>query len=122
MKTALLHYWLTNMRGGEKVLAALGEMLPEADLLSLGDRHLHAADGAAVVGHGGDHDVALLVKTLVHRRNLGQQLRLQRVDRVVELVEVASVASLVVFVARQHEFLKLTQGVDLALHFPSFSV
>ena len=30
MKTALLHYWLTNMRGGEKVLAALGEMFPES--------------------------------------------------------------------------------------------
>ena len=27
MKTALLHYWLTNVRGGEKVLAALGESL-----------------------------------------------------------------------------------------------
>ena len=34
MKTALLHYWLTNMRGGEKVLAALGEMLPEADIFT----------------------------------------------------------------------------------------
>ena len=34
MKTALLHYWLTNMRGGEKVLAALGEMLPEADIFA----------------------------------------------------------------------------------------
>ena len=30
MKTALLHYWLTNMRGGEKVLAALGEMFPKS--------------------------------------------------------------------------------------------
>lgn len=30
MKTALLHYWLTNMRGGEKVLAALGRMFPES--------------------------------------------------------------------------------------------
>lgn len=34
MKTALLHYWLTNMRGGEKVLAAFGEMLPEADIFT----------------------------------------------------------------------------------------
>jgi len=34
MKSALLHYWLTNVRGGEKVLAALGEMLPEADLFT----------------------------------------------------------------------------------------
>ena len=34
MKTALLHYWLTNVRGGEKVLAALGEMFPEADVFT----------------------------------------------------------------------------------------
>ena len=34
MKVALLHYWLTNMRGGEKVLAALGEMFPDADIFT----------------------------------------------------------------------------------------
>lgn len=34
MKTGLLHYWLTNQRGGEKVLSALGEMLPDADILT----------------------------------------------------------------------------------------
>ena len=34
MKTALLHYWLTNVRGGEKVLAALGELLPNADIFT----------------------------------------------------------------------------------------
>lgn len=34
MKTALLHYWLTNMRGGEKVLAALGKILPDADIFT----------------------------------------------------------------------------------------
>ena len=34
MKTALLHYWLTNVRGGEKVLAALGKMFPEADIFT----------------------------------------------------------------------------------------
>lgn len=32
MKVALLHYWLTNMRGGEKVLAALNELYPDADI------------------------------------------------------------------------------------------
>ena len=32
MTIALLHYWLTNMRGGEKVLAALGRMFPGADI------------------------------------------------------------------------------------------
>lgn len=34
MKVALLHYWLTNVRGGEKVLAALGELFPEADIFT----------------------------------------------------------------------------------------
>ena len=34
MKTALLHYWLTNMRGGEKVLAALGKVFPDADVFT----------------------------------------------------------------------------------------
>ena len=34
MRTALLHYWLMNMRGGEKVLAALGEMFSEADVFT----------------------------------------------------------------------------------------
>ena len=34
MKTALLHYWLTNVRGGEKVLAALADLLPEADIFT----------------------------------------------------------------------------------------
>jgi glycosyltransferase involved in cell wall biosynthesis len=32
VKTALLHYWLTNWRGGEQVLSALGRLLPEADV------------------------------------------------------------------------------------------
>lgn len=34
MKTALLHYWLTNWRGGEKVLAAINELYPEADIFT----------------------------------------------------------------------------------------
>ena len=34
MRTALLHYWLTNMRGGEKVLAALGKVFPDADVFT----------------------------------------------------------------------------------------
>jgi len=34
VKTALLHYWLTNMRGGEKVFAALGDMFPDADVFT----------------------------------------------------------------------------------------
>ena len=32
MKTAIVHYWLINMRGGEKVLEALLELFPDADI------------------------------------------------------------------------------------------
>lgn len=34
MKTALLQYWLTKSGGAEKVLGALGEMYPDADLFT----------------------------------------------------------------------------------------
>ena len=32
MKVAIVHYWLVNMRGGEKVLEALLYLFPEADI------------------------------------------------------------------------------------------
>src|SRR5437763_1341123 len=32
MKVALVHYWLVGMRGGERVLEALCELFPEADV------------------------------------------------------------------------------------------
>jgi len=32
VKVAIVHYWLTGMRGGEKVLEALCDMFPEADI------------------------------------------------------------------------------------------
>ena len=34
MRTAIVHYWLVNIRGGEKVLAALLEMFPDADIFT----------------------------------------------------------------------------------------
>jgi glycosyltransferase involved in cell wall biosynthesis len=34
MKTAIVHYWLVNMRGGEKVIEALLEMFPGADIFT----------------------------------------------------------------------------------------
>jgi glycosyltransferase involved in cell wall biosynthesis len=34
MKTAIVHYWLVNMRGGEKVIEALLEMFPQADIFT----------------------------------------------------------------------------------------
>ena len=42
MKTALLHYWLHAMRGGEKVLAELCGLLPEATVFT------HAIDPAQI--------------------------------------------------------------------------
>jgi len=35
MRVALIHDWLTGMRGGEKVLAVLCELFPDADLFTL---------------------------------------------------------------------------------------
>ncbi|MDC7785244.1 glycosyltransferase [Rhodoplanes sp. TEM] len=34
MRTAIVHYWLVGMRGGEKVLEALCEMFPDADIFT----------------------------------------------------------------------------------------
>lgn len=34
MKVALVHYWLLHMRGGEKVLEAIAELYPEADIFT----------------------------------------------------------------------------------------
>src|ERR1700683_4348154 len=35
MRAAIIHYWLINRRGGEKVLEALCRLLPEADIFTL---------------------------------------------------------------------------------------
>lgn len=35
MRTAIVHYWLLNRRGGEKVLDALCRLLPQADIYTL---------------------------------------------------------------------------------------
>jgi glycosyltransferase involved in cell wall biosynthesis len=34
LKVAIIHYWLINMRGGEKVLEALCELYPDADIFT----------------------------------------------------------------------------------------
>ena len=38
MRVALIHYWLINWRGGEKVLRAIADLYPEADIFT------HVAD------------------------------------------------------------------------------
>jgi glycosyltransferase involved in cell wall biosynthesis len=35
MRVAIVHYWLVNMRGGERVVEALCRLLPDADLFTL---------------------------------------------------------------------------------------
>ncbi len=35
LRAAIIHYWLINMRGGEKVVEALCRLLPEADIYTL---------------------------------------------------------------------------------------
>jgi len=40
MKVAIVHYWLLNCRGGEKVVEALCELYPEADIYT----HVYDAD------------------------------------------------------------------------------
>jgi len=35
MRAAIVHYWLLNMRGGERVVEALCRMLPDADIFTL---------------------------------------------------------------------------------------
>jgi len=42
MKVAIIHYWLVGMRGGEKVIEALCEMYPEADIFT------HVVDPEAI--------------------------------------------------------------------------
>lgn len=44
MKSALVHYWLVSRRGGEQVLDAIADLLPEADLIS------HVVDPALLQG------------------------------------------------------------------------
>jgi len=49
VKTALVHDWLTGMRGGEKALEVLCELLPEADLLTL--VHVHGRVSPTIASH-----------------------------------------------------------------------
>jgi glycosyltransferase involved in cell wall biosynthesis len=51
VKTAIIHYWLVNMRGGEKMLEALLELFPEADIFT------HVYDPQAVSDSINSHKV-----------------------------------------------------------------
>lgn len=49
MKVAIVHYWLTEMRGGEKVVEALAELYPDADIFT--NVHDPAAVSPAIARH-----------------------------------------------------------------------
>lgn len=49
LRVVLVHDWLTGMRGGEKVLEALGELFPEAPILTL--VHARGRVSAALEAH-----------------------------------------------------------------------
>ena len=51
LKVAIVHYWLLNMRGGEKVLEALCEMFPGAQIFT------HVYDPRAISGSIAEHQV-----------------------------------------------------------------
>lgn len=51
MKVAIVHYWLVNMRGGEKVLEALLDMFPQADI------YTHVYDPSSVSEKIRSHNV-----------------------------------------------------------------
>lgn len=50
-RVGLIHYWLTNMRGGENVLAAICRMFPTADIFT------HAYNPAKITGAIREHAV-----------------------------------------------------------------
>lgn len=51
VKVAIVHYWLLSMRGGEKVLEALSEIYPDADIFTL------VYDPAAIKGRLKNHKI-----------------------------------------------------------------
>ena len=51
MRVALIHYWLTNMRGGERVLEALCEMFPDATIFT------HVVDRSKLSDTLNKHDI-----------------------------------------------------------------
>lgn len=51
MRVALVHYWLTNMRGGERVVEAFCEMFPEATIFT------HVVDRSKLSSKLNAHDI-----------------------------------------------------------------
>lgn len=58
MRVALVHYWIINRRGGERVLRAIADLFPEADIFA------HVVDDAIVARDFPEHRVST---TLISR-------------------------------------------------------
>ena len=69
MKTALLHYWLTNRRGGEQVLSALGRLLPDADIYTHAFGHKIRTPGEDGVWEGHRVRETFIARLPLGRRN-----------------------------------------------------
>jgi glycosyltransferase involved in cell wall biosynthesis len=68
MKVAVVHYWLVTMRGGEKMLEALLELFPEADI------YTHVYDPAGVSASINSHRIhTSSIKRLPFARRLYQK-------------------------------------------------
>jgi glycosyltransferase involved in cell wall biosynthesis len=68
VRVALIHYWLVTWRGGEKVLRAIADLFPGADIFT------HVADPELVKQHFPDHQVSTtFVGRLPRARRLYQK-------------------------------------------------
>jgi glycosyltransferase involved in cell wall biosynthesis len=65
MKVAIVHYWLVNMRGGEKMLEALLEMFPDADI------YTHVYDPSSVSALINSHRV---IRSRINRLPFAKKL------------------------------------------------
>ena len=59
MRVAIVHYWLVGMRGGEKVVEALCEMFPEADVFT------HVYDASAISETIKKHQITMIKRNLL---------------------------------------------------------
>ena len=73
MRVAIVHYWFVGMRGGEKVIEALCELFPQADIFT----HVYRADAVSPVIRR--HKVRQKFSLVLH------QLRRQIQDVIVHL-------------------------------------
>ncbi len=65
LKVAIVHYWLVQMRGGEKVVQSLLKLFPEADIYT----HVFDANAVHMPLHGGEIKTSFISKLPGARRH-----------------------------------------------------